>query len=195
MQHGYGLPVNTNTLMAPSTKDFEQMVTFLLRCVDPMFHSPNAVSMKFEDEVVLHFRALGYPFSLSKTSIVAAGSPHAWPGNMAALGWLVDHLSLIEPHVPPENPILFSETVNCDVSYNSQEELAVVSERLFFDCLLESYGAFLQGDGEQVQILTQALSERFMRDNVYFEEEENRLHDLNGAMVTEMNVSLESVSQ
>ena len=35
-----------------------------------------------------------YPFSISKTALVAVGSPHTWPSLLASLIWLVDLLSV-----------------------------------------------------------------------------------------------------
>lgn len=45
---------------------------------------------KFEDEVVDMFRALHYPFAISKTALAAVGTSHTWPPLLAALTWLVD---------------------------------------------------------------------------------------------------------
>ena len=78
-------------------------MTFLLRRLDPGFNSAGAGSgrsdeppLKFEEEVSLAFRTLGYPFPISKTGIVAVGSPHTWPALVAAIDWLLDVLSVVE---------------------------------------------------------------------------------------------------
>mgnify|MGYP000601283386 CR=1 FL=1 len=86
----------------PSGKDFQNIMTFLFRRVDPTFYqSPvgnnkqtrsDEVQIKFEDEVTMAFRCLGYPFPISKTGLVAVGSPHTWPALIAAIDWLVDVL-------------------------------------------------------------------------------------------------------
>eukprot|EP00804_Cyclotella_cryptica_P023223 CCRYP_000416-RA/>CCRYP_000416-RA protein AED:0.05 eAED:0.05 QI:835/1/1/1/1/1/3/192/486 len=52
--------------------------------------------MKFEEEVSLAFRTLGYPLPISKTGIVAVGAPHTWPALIAAIDWLLDVLSVVE---------------------------------------------------------------------------------------------------
>ena len=57
---GYEYPVSLKSLSRPSGKDFQHIVTFLLRQVDPTFGEG-----KFEEEVSLQFKALGYPFSVS----------------------------------------------------------------------------------------------------------------------------------
>ncbi|KAL7521989.1 hypothetical protein ACHAWX_006685 [Stephanocyclus meneghinianus] len=65
-----------------SGRDFNAIMTFLLRRLDPGFNTPSAASrsdeppIKFEEEVSLAFRTLGYPFPISKTGIVAA--EHDW---------------------------------------------------------------------------------------------------------------------
>jgi kinetochore protein NDC80 len=93
--HQYPYHVALKTLLQPSGRDFVTIVTFLLRQFDPQFQAGDS-AMKLEDEMVLYFRELGYPVTMSKTSIVAAGSPHAWPALLAALSWLVHHLRAIE---------------------------------------------------------------------------------------------------
>lgn len=93
--HQYPYHVALKTLLQPSGRDFETIVTFLLRQFDPQFQAGDS-SVKLEDEMVLYFRELGYPITLSKTSIAAAGSSHAWPALLAALAWLVHHLAAME---------------------------------------------------------------------------------------------------
>lgn len=45
---------------------------------------------KYEEEVPKYLRLLGYPFTISRSSMFAVGSPHTWPAVLAALVWLVD---------------------------------------------------------------------------------------------------------
>ena len=52
----------------------------------------NASKRKFEDDVVNTFRTLGYPFNISKTSLVAAAAPHTWPSLLLAITWLIELL-------------------------------------------------------------------------------------------------------
>ena len=112
VQSGYEHPVSAKALSRPSGRDFAQIVTFLLRRIDPTFHpsapgggggtggagagSGSAPPLKFEDEVSLAFRTLGYPYPISKTALVAAGSPHTWPTLLAALTWLIELLGCDE---------------------------------------------------------------------------------------------------
>lgn len=43
--------------------------------------------VQIEDEVPLVFKRLRYPFQISKSALQAVGSPHTWPGLLAALAW------------------------------------------------------------------------------------------------------------
>lgn len=58
--------------------------------------------MRFEDEVALAFKTIGYPFPISKTGIVAVGAPHSWPALIAAIDWLIDFLGMIESEMGPD---------------------------------------------------------------------------------------------
>lgn len=43
---------------------------------------------KIEDEVPKILKSLGYPYTISKTTMYSVGSSHAWPAILAALTWL-----------------------------------------------------------------------------------------------------------
>ena len=63
--------------------------------VDP--HAKNVGKM--EEEVPALFKRLRYPFPISKSALFAVGSPHTWPGLLAALAWLVELLCYEEKAV------------------------------------------------------------------------------------------------
>ena len=65
---------------------------FLLRQVDPHIKAFG----KIEDDVPTLFKQLRYPFQISKSALFAVGSPHTWPGLLAALAWLVELLNYSE---------------------------------------------------------------------------------------------------
>ena len=92
-KNGYPHAISPKSLARPSGKDFGNIVTFMLRKLDPSFQDG---IMKFEDEVAMNFKAMGYPYPISKTALVAAGSPHTWPALLAALTWLMEHLQCQE---------------------------------------------------------------------------------------------------
>lgn len=47
-------------------------------------------------QVPMFFKRLNYPFQISKSALFAVGSPHSWPGVLAALTWLVELLNYNE---------------------------------------------------------------------------------------------------
>lgn len=63
---------------------------------------PNLVAKsmgKIEDDVPALYKRLRYPFGISKSALFAVGSPHTWPGLLAALTWLVELLNYEEKAV------------------------------------------------------------------------------------------------
>lgn len=58
---------------------------------------------KIEDEVPALFKRLRYPYTISKSALFAVGSPHTWPGLLAALVWLTELLYYEEKAVRPQS--------------------------------------------------------------------------------------------
>jgi kinetochore protein NDC80 len=54
-----------------------------------------------EEEVPALFKRLRYPFGISRSALFAVGSPHTWPGLLAALVWLTELLCYEEKAVRP----------------------------------------------------------------------------------------------
>ena len=187
-KNGYEYPINAKTLKSPSSKDFGYMVTFLLRRIDPLFQNPaaGAQTLKLEDEIVVAFKAVGYPFAVSKTSLVAAGSPHAWPSLLAALAWLVDHLTTLEPHMPPDVLPAFVDRADVTVTIDSVDDLNAQSESTFFEYLPDAYNAFLRDDPEELDALQGMLADRFARDDTFLEGEVDRIQNLNALAASQM---------
>lgn len=42
------------------------------------------------DDVPKVFKQMGYPFTITKSSMCSVGSPHTWPTLLAGLDWLID---------------------------------------------------------------------------------------------------------
>lgn len=175
VDHGYDHPITHKSLARPSGKDFNHIVTFLFRQVDPNFQDG---TMKIEDEVAMNFKALGYPFPVSKTSLVAAGSPHAWPSLLAAVTWLTERIQFLQLVVP--------DTHNSD-NFESLEELEVKTDKAFFRYLSASYTAFLQGDEQATEELELDLAEQFEKDDVIIEREIEQMTDKNAVIVEQIN--------
>jgi kinetochore protein NDC80 len=176
---GYEYPISPKSLARPSAKDFSNIVGFMLRKLDPSFQDG---TMKFEDEVAMNFKAMGYPYPISKTALVAAGSPHTWPALLAALTWLMEHLKCMEADLKATE-----QTDDAETQFESMEELDRKSEKMFFQFLGGAYTAFLRGDQAMSDQLQERLVEAFDRDNGVIEREIERMSELNAAIDEKMN--------
>lgn len=68
---------NPKMLVSPTKKDFESMLRFMLLIHDEDMGLPNGNAFSSEAHGLI--KALGYPFSISKTTFDAAGASHTWP--------------------------------------------------------------------------------------------------------------------
>jgi kinetochore protein NDC80 len=154
----------------PSGRDFQNIMTFLFRRMDPTFFVPptpgnqrsDEIVPKFEDEVSMAFRFLGYPFPISKTGLVAVGSPHTWPALIAAIDWLVDLLLLRDEEEqfdwePDEN-----ESSSDDwLTFNGNADRI---KKQYHKFLRKSMVAFLNDNSEECEELEGNLLDTFLRD-------------------------------
>eukprot|EP01031_Cornospumella_fuschlensis_P033670 gene33670-40733_t len=81
--------MSLKSLYRPTNKEFYSIVLFLFKMLDGNYVCVG----KMEDEIITMFKFLGYPYALSKSSLSAVGSPHAWPQVLAALLWLTELLN------------------------------------------------------------------------------------------------------
>lgn len=175
VENGYDHQITHKSLARPSGKDFNHIVTFMLRQLDPNFQDG---TMKIEDEIALSFKALGYPFPISKTSLVAAGSPHAWPSLLAALTWLSERVECSHN--------LRSEAEDRG-TFQSLEELEMKTDKAFFRYLSSSYTTFLRDDDETTEQLEVGLAEHFEKDDEIIEKEIEQMTDKNAVIVEQIN--------
>eukprot|EP00571_Detonula_confervacea_P007692 CAMPEP_0172324148 /NCGR_PEP_ID=MMETSP1058-20130122/50580_1 /TAXON_ID=83371 /ORGANISM="Detonula confervacea, Strain CCMP 353" /LENGTH=703 /DNA_ID=CAMNT_0013040345 /DNA_START=80 /DNA_END=2191 /DNA_ORIENTATION=- len=186
----------------PSGRDFQNIMTFLFRRFDPTFHqSPvqgkqqqrsDEVVLKFEDEVSMAFRCLGYPFPISKTGLVAVGSPHTWPALIAAIDWLVDVLTIRD-----EEEGLDWGPDECDLNEEELLTLDGSSDRVEMQChkfLRKSMVAFLKDDNEECEELEGGLLDEFQKDSEKVEAHLTGLDDECGRMREEIAVLNEEVN-
>ena len=89
-------------------------------------------------------KKLGYPFGVSKTALVAVGSPHTWPALLAMITWLVELITY------DEEARMAKE----------QKDGLDDPETLFFAYLAQAYGTFLSGDDEQFQQVSACVGYR-----------------------------------
>lgn len=168
----YQYPVSVKSLSRPSAKDFSNIVSFMLRMIDPNFQ--HGSTMKFEDEVSLNFKCLGYPFTLSKTALVAAGSANTWPSLLAALTWLMERLCAQQAYVEED---FLQNPDGCD--FTTIDELGVKSEMAFYQYLGKSYTAFLTEDMPELERMEVALSDRFLKDDELLERKIESMTEVN----------------
>ena len=89
------------------------------------------------------FKQLRYPYQISKTSLVAVGTPHTWPALLATVMWLIELLSYDEAVA----------AANAQSLEDPDPEDPNASEKAFFSYLGSAYQLFLSGDDEAYERL------------------------------------------
>ncbi|KAL7470602.1 hypothetical protein ACHAXS_010850 [Conticribra weissflogii] len=221
--HGYEYAESLsakNLMNGPSGRDFNNIMTFLLRRVDPTFnahhvhnhnhnhnHSHNTrtdepQAIKFEDEVAMAFKTLGYPFPISKTGIVAVGAPHTWPALIAAIDWLIDFLTIWveeerldwdsddeeEEERGEGNTTTISETLQRKEKFLTFEAQEKRATQQFDKFLRKSIVAYLENDNDTCDSLEYELLEVFDRDNEKLHQFLNQLDAENERMSAEIDL-------
>ena len=131
-QHSFDHAISPKILTRPAVKDFNNIVHFLFQQIDPNF----VCTGNFGDEVISMFKYLRYPFQISKTNLVAVGSPTAWPALLATIMWLIE--------------LLKYDGEAC-AQYSAQDVETEVddpasADKAFFTYLSKAYECFLGGD-------------------------------------------------
>lgn len=148
----------------------------MLRYFDADFGKGN---LKFEDEVALNFKFLGYPFNISKTALVAAGSPHTWPTLLAALTWLMDTIQKVDSHVP-------SNELENTTPFENLSDLDSKSEKAFYQYVGLAYVAYMKGEEEVGNKLLDNLYLRFEQDNENINQAKERVTDINASILEQI---------
>jgi len=183
LERGYENHVSMKTLRMPSGKDFASIMTFLMRRVDGNFQREGDI--KFEDEVSLSLKNMGYPFPISKTALVSAGSPHTWPQLLAVLSWLVKCLEGAESvKINPDDTTMNEEETS---TYESIQQLEEETDKRFFVYLAEAYQAFMGSENDEMVRLETELAGCHERDDAFLEQEIERITDLNATIVERIN--------
>uniref|UniRef100_A0A8D0GZ40 Kinetochore protein NDC80 n=1 Tax=Sphenodon punctatus TaxID=8508 RepID=A0A8D0GZ40_SPHPU len=136
VENGYAHNVSMKSLQAPSIKDFLRIFTFIYGFLCPSYELPDS---KFEEEIPRIFKALGYPFPLSKSSMYTVGAPHTWPHIAAALVWLIDCIKVY--CALRENAPSFDE----GQSWGGETEDGIAHSKLFLDYTIKCYEHFMKG--------------------------------------------------
>ena len=85
---GYDVNFGQNPLRSPVSKDFFNILSFLLNQFDKHFD----FKKRIEETYTLILKEISYPFTLPKGTRYIIGSPHLWPNLLACLKWLVELL-------------------------------------------------------------------------------------------------------
>lgn len=128
--HGYSSNMTPKMLLSPTTKDFLKVFEFIVKHIEYKYKVPD----KYEEEIPKYLRLLGYPFTISRSSMFAVGSPHTWPAVLAALVWLVD-------------------LVNTGLTMNEEIDKLIFPEdfdgasdsKLVFKYLVDAYKSYMSG--------------------------------------------------
>ena len=96
------MQITIKQLQNPNTKEYLMVFTTLMRMIDPLYE----LAGKIEEEIPPLLKSLGYPYTVSKNSLLAVGAPNSWPSLLASLSWLVDSIKVGELKIsePNKNP-------------------------------------------------------------------------------------------
>jgi kinetochore protein NDC80 len=119
---------------------------------------------------------MGYPYNISKTSLSAVGSPHAWPQILGAIAWLVDLL------------IYDADAAACGGQktgeFEATSDIARKGDVMFVEYLKNGYQAFLSGNDALYEDYTAQFRENLEEQSQSVakilsvkEEEQNRLKE------------------
>ena len=171
--HNYDHAISPKILTSPSGKDFNNIVQFLFRQIDPNLTCPG----KFEDEVISIFKFMKYPYNISKNGLSAVGSPHSWPQLLASIMWIIELLEYDEEaHIDDDNG-------------NAEEhdfDDPSASEKAFFAYLRNAYISFLSGDDDTYAALEEDFVQSFERKNATILQQTEELDTDNEALLKEI---------
>ncbi|GAB5033315.1 kinetochore protein ndc8 [Nannochloropsis oceanica] len=149
--HNYDQPFSAKILQRPTAKDFTYIVSFLFRQVDANFR----ITGKLEEEVLQFFKAMHYPFPISKASMQAVGTMHTWPTLLASITWMVELLTYDEE--VQNDAANQAALAGSSGSSSSVDDFERADEKALFEYLGKAYKAFLDGDDELYEKLEDGL--------------------------------------
>lgn len=162
--HGYEYQVTMKTLSSPTTKDYTNIMMFIVRYLDPSILKGFA---KIEEEIPQLYKRLRYPFTISKSNLTAVGSPHTWPAILAALSWVVELINYCEK----------AEELKME---DGDDRSRMEAE--FFDYVSESYQCFMSGDDERCDAIDAEKGAEIEKKAVEVKREAEHLISANAAL-------------
>lgn len=167
--HSYDHAISPKILTSPSGKDFNNIVQFLFRQIDPNLTCPG----KFEDEVISIFKYMKYPYNISKNGLSAVGSPHSWPQLLASIMWVIELLE-------------YDEEAQNDDDNDGDFDDPSSSEKAFFAYLRHAYISFLGGDDNTYAALEEEFIQSYEKKNADIIEQTTALDAENEALMKEI---------
>lgn len=162
--HGYEYQVTIKTLSSPTTKDYTNIMMFIVRYLDPSILKGFT---KIEEEIPQLYKRLRYPFTISKSNLTAVGSPHTWPAILAALSWVVELINYCEK----------AENLRME---NGDDKSMMEAE--FFDYVSESYHCFMSGDDERCEAIDAEKGSEIEQKALEVKEEAEKLMSMNAVL-------------
>jgi len=151
--HNYDQPFSAKILQRPTAKDFTYIVSFVFRQVDANFR----ITGKLEEEVLQFFKAMHYPFPISKASMQAVGTMHTWPTLLASITWMVELLTYDEEVQNDAANQAALAGSSSSSGCGSVDDFERADEKALFEYLGVAYKAFLDGDDETYEKLEDGL--------------------------------------
>ena len=125
-----------------------------------------------EEDIKRVMRLFGYPFSISKNALIAAGTPHTWPSLLVMLGWLVDFLQYDEAvNGWYDSSSSSSSADSADGEDGSDDSGELDTERCYFRYMCDSYSAMMMEDNQTANQVETALTTQFNRRTQQIEQE------------------------
>ena len=164
--------LSMKTLQSPTAREFFDIWLILVNELDPDYTFPP--NKKIEDEFQQVMKDLLYPHAeqITRTSLAAPNTPHAWPAILASLHWMVQTIQVLYFVYCLSD---YDDDISCQIRdlwlssddpYLKQIEdleigLPELPDILEFDFLAKSYHKFWNGEDSNFEDEKQELVDRY----------------------------------
>lgn len=159
--HKREIPVDITEkqLRSPTTKDFQNVFTFLVSQSVPYSFNPDKTLV---DNVTGALRMLSYPYIVSKSALSSVGSSHTWPSLLGVCTWLMQLAIHGETSYAKSEELYWEKTGEIDGTIAQKTR--------------EGYTDFLNGN-QQIHDVDRSVVEMFQkRDSRMTEEMDEMSH-------------------
>ncbi|KAI9598798.1 HEC/Ndc80p family-domain-containing protein [Syncephalis fuscata] len=169
---GYPHPISTNTFVARTSKDYQNMFRFLYSRLDPSFR----FQKKFEEDAITIIKSICYPFheQVNKSRLCSIGSSNHWAYLVAALHWMVELNQVVE-----------QEEFGY-MSYDVERDSPNYISKMHFYFLSQTYRAFMTGE-DDFESMGAEMDETFNIRNEETIRDIERLQGENEQLLAEIN--------